>query len=176
MRDALLFASRTAANIRATQTMQDGNHRNALLSFVFALAETSVTIRPTFAIYRAYLILSARYHPGNVGNMLDSETSEEVALQLFRYARRRVRPGTPTLAYLSEWAETIRQLPIYVSRVEVEYRRIRDLTGDSYQAKLAKLQKLKKQKEALKMLDTALHRDIVMGAEPSFRPGHNDTQ
>ena len=99
----------------------DGNHRTALLTFVLSLASSHVLLRPTFCIYRAYLIISARDHPENQENMLFSTGISEVSEELFRYARKRVRPGTPTWGYVEEMAERVRAVVVRASVVEEVY-------------------------------------------------------
>lgn len=110
-----------AVDIRAFQTLRDGNHRSALLSMILSLAEASVVLRPNFPIVRLYTVLSARHHKGNNDNALEPNAIIYVRHRLFQVMRHAVAPGTPTWDYINKCANEIRDLPILLSRVESMY-------------------------------------------------------
>jgi hypothetical protein len=82
----------------------------------------AVILRPTFDIIRAYAILSARHHPRNYDNWLDTDAVTHVRHALFQLLRHNVAPQTADWAYLDARAIEIRNLPIVLSRVEGVYR------------------------------------------------------
>lgn len=162
-----MTAATLAARIRGDQTLLDGNHRTALLSFVMSLAESSVILRPNFSIYRAYIILSARDHPGNVNNLLDSQARTDVARALYQYSRTRVKPGPPDWVYLDIQAERIRHLPVYAAEVEATYRRL-GIRREDYRE--PQMKNRLEQREAWRGLEGRLRADILF-AYPAFHPG-----
>lgn len=109
-----------AIDIRTLQSLWDGNHRTALLSMIISLAEASVVLK--FDMIRAYAILSARHHPDNHDNWLDTDAVTHVRHGLFQLLRHNVAPQTADWAYLDARAIEIRNLPIVLSRVEGLYR------------------------------------------------------
>ncbi|KAJ7048145.1 hypothetical protein C8F01DRAFT_1268467 [Mycena amicta] len=111
-------AASLAIDIRVNQYFLDGNHRTALLAAIFYLAENGIVLTSSFFVYRAYTVISARFHRGNESNTLDS-TARAYALDRFlRYLRRRTVRRAPDPTYLETLAESVRQLPVIVSRVE----------------------------------------------------------
>lgn len=168
MREAIEHAAELAARIRGKQTLLDGNHRTALLSFIMSLAEASVLVRSSFSIFKAYIILSAREHSGNVGNLLNDVALVDVADALFRYARSHVKTGTPDMPYLDEWAEAIRRLPVQISVIETEYRRLHLKTGVFDGGE--EMEDLNQQKNEWKRLDPIVRAHISL-AHPKFQPG-----
>lgn len=136
----------------------DGNHRTALMSFILALAEANVLVRPTFSIYRAYLHLSQRDHPGHRDNTLNDEARLAAQTALAQYARARVRPGTPTTSYLDTCARAIRQLPIENSTVEAAWRVLSDCKLDEAT-----------RGQAYRSLDERTRTSIAQ-AHPKFQP------
>lgn len=130
------------------------------MSFIFALAETSVLLRPEFSLYRAYLAISQRDHSGNKENTLTEEAQLAAQKALTAYARHRVRPGTPDIGYLDEWAKAVRQLPVDISVVEAAYVSLQSMKADP-----------DLQAQAFGILDLATRRRILQ-AHPDFKPGH----
>ncbi|KAK7064719.1 hypothetical protein R3P38DRAFT_3302197 [Favolaschia claudopus] len=111
-------ASALALDIRTNQYFKDGNHRTSILALILYLAEHGIVLTSSFYIYRAYTIVSARFHPGNESNTLDATAHADAQRHLVRYLRRRTVRGVATIDYLQILAETVRQLPITVARVE----------------------------------------------------------
>lgn len=158
--DAIVRASELAARIRGAQALHDGNHRTALLSFLFALAEASVLVKPDFSLYRAYLHLSQRDHPGNKDNTLNAEARQAAQAALTQYSRSRVRPGTPTIAYLDTCARLVRRLPVVIASVEAAFV---TLTSKKYPEG--------SRGNAYRSLDV-LTREYLRQAHPRFSPVH----
>ena len=75
--------------IRGEQKLSDGNHRTALLALALSLASAEIVLLETFDIFRAYMLISARDHPGNKDNSLGPEAQVEVAGDLMRYLEGR---------------------------------------------------------------------------------------
>lgn len=162
--EALRRAADLAARIRGHQTLMDGNHRSGLLCFVLSLAEARVLLRPDFSTYRAYIILSARQHRDNRDNILLGDAMDDTASALFRYARRRVRPGEPDFSYLAEWSETIRQLPLYAGHIEALYRSLSQVTAPAIAEG-----RLQSRKDAWSRLSDQEKRHLKL-AHPTFTP------
>ncbi|KAJ7785727.1 hypothetical protein B0H16DRAFT_1707974 [Mycena metata] len=118
IRTTIDAASTLALDIRTNQYFKDGNHRTCLLALVLFLAEHGVVLTSSFHVYRAYTIVSARFHPGNESNALNAAARVDAHRRLVRYLRRRTIGGVATSEYLETLAETVRQLPIIVSHVE----------------------------------------------------------
>lgn len=135
---------------------------------IISLAECQVLLRPEFSAYVAYIILSAREHPGNIDNSLDDEAQKDPAKTLFQYLRRRVRPGTPDWAYLESWAEEIRRLPIYNTMVEAEYRRLQVRSAVFDGGK--QMENVGQQMREWHALSPEMRRHVAL-AHPKFRPG-----
>ncbi|KAJ7139537.1 hypothetical protein C8R44DRAFT_306519 [Mycena epipterygia] len=118
IRSAIDAASALALEIRASQYFKDGNHRTCLLALALSLAENGVVLTSSFHVYRAYTILSARFHPGNESNTLSAVARGDTHRRIVRYLRQRTVRGVADAEYLATLAETVRQLPIIVSHVE----------------------------------------------------------
>ncbi|KAJ6519284.1 hypothetical protein C8R45DRAFT_1085312 [Mycena sanguinolenta] len=114
-----------ALNIRTSQYFKDGNHRTCLFALALYLAEHGVLLTSSFHMYRAYTIVSARFHPGNESNTLDAAARTHAHQRIVRYLRRRTVRGKASSEYLQLLAETARQLPIVVSHVEEIGTRLR---------------------------------------------------
>lgn len=163
--DALRRAASLATRIRGYQTLRDGNHRSGLLCFVLSLAETHVLLRPEFSIYRAYILLSAREHPKNVDNALFDEAFTDTSAAIFRYARRRVKPGRADFEYLATWSEAIRRLPLRAAHIEAVYGELhRSTMSETSEEKMAA------QRERWARLSDEERRHIKL-AHPTFQPG-----
>jgi hypothetical protein len=76
-------------------------------------------------VYRAYTIVSARFHPGNESNTLNAAAHADAHRRIVKYLRRRTVRGTANSEYLQTFADTVRQLPIIVSHVEEIGARLR---------------------------------------------------
>jgi hypothetical protein len=76
-------------------------------------------------MYRAYTILSARFHPGNESNTLNAVARADAYQRIVKYLRRRTVRGVADPEYLETLADTVRQLPIIVSHVEEVGARLR---------------------------------------------------
>ncbi|KAJ7748482.1 hypothetical protein DFH07DRAFT_562120 [Mycena maculata] len=126
LRSVIDAASNLALDIRTSQYFKDGNHRTSLLALVLFLAEHRVLLTSSFFVYRAYTILSARFHPGNESNTLDAAAQADARRRIIRYLRRRTVPGVADIEYLLMLAETVRQLPIIVSHIEEVGARLRE--------------------------------------------------
>ncbi|KAJ7456444.1 hypothetical protein FB451DRAFT_604337 [Mycena latifolia] len=118
VRSAIDTASALALDIRTSQYFKDGNHRTCLLALALSLAEHGVVLTSSFHMYRAYTILSARFHPGNESNTLNAAARADAHRRIVRYLRRRTVRGVPDSEYVGTLADTVRQLPIMVSHVE----------------------------------------------------------
>lgn len=125
IRSAIDVASALALEIRASQYFKDGNHRTCLLALALSLAEHGVVLTSSFHVYRAYTILSARFHPGNESNTLSAAARADTHRRIVRYLRQRTVRGVADAEYLLTLAETVRQLPIVVSHVEEVGARLR---------------------------------------------------
>ncbi|KAF8213698.1 hypothetical protein K438DRAFT_1804471 [Mycena galopus ATCC 62051] len=125
IRSIIDTASALALDIRTNQHFKDGNHRTCLLALILYLAEHGVLLTSSFHVYRAYTIVSARFHPGNESNTLDTAARADAHRRIVRYLRRRTVQGEATSEYLHTLAETVRQLPIVVSHVEAVGTRLR---------------------------------------------------
>ena len=158
IKQAIDRAAELAARIRGAQTLLDGNHRTALMSFILALAEANVLVRPTFSVYRAYLHISQRDHPGHNDNLLNDEARLAAQTALAQYGRARVRPGTPTLSYLDACAQAVRQLPVENSIVEATWRIVNDWKLDEAS-----------RGHAYRLLDERT-RIRISQAHPNFKP------
>ncbi|KAJ7642293.1 hypothetical protein B0H17DRAFT_1216433 [Mycena rosella] len=118
IRSVINAASTLALDIRTSQYFKDGNHRTGLLALALYLAEQDVVFTSSFHIYRAYTILSARFHPGNESNTLNAAARAHAHERIVRYLRRRTVRGVPDSEYLVALADAVRQLPIIISHVE----------------------------------------------------------
>ncbi|KAF9023984.1 hypothetical protein BDZ89DRAFT_144756 [Hymenopellis radicata] len=118
---AIDVACDLAITVRVEQWFLDGNHRTALACMVFSLAEQGVILSSTFCLYKAYTIISARFHPGNESNSLDEEARQYARSHLVSYLRKRTRINNSTTAlrvYLEHHLHAIRLLPNTVTRIE----------------------------------------------------------
>ncbi|KAJ7601092.1 hypothetical protein C8J56DRAFT_912083 [Mycena floridula] len=104
--------------IRVEQWFKDGNHRTALLALIMSLLEHGVCLTSSFHVYRAYTILSARFHPGNESNYLNRVARTAVERDLFVYLKSRTVPAktrqVDNMEYLRRHALSVRLLPISV--------------------------------------------------------------
>jgi hypothetical protein len=135
------------------------------LCFILTLTESHVLLRPDFSIFRAYIVLSARQHPNNRDNVLFDDAIQDTAAALFRYARRRVKPGVADWEYLAHCSEEVRKLPVYVSHIEATFEYIRKLEEagsreDSLKEQLRRWEEL-----------SELERRHILLAHPGFSPG-----
>ncbi|CAK5280032.1 unnamed protein product [Mycena citricolor] len=89
------------------------------------LAEHGIVLTSSFHVYRAYVIVSARFHPGNESNSLDPAAHADAVSRLVRYLRRRAVRRVPDAGYIDDLAETVRQLPVVISHVEDLAARLR---------------------------------------------------
>ncbi|KAJ6569605.1 hypothetical protein B0H19DRAFT_1373731 [Mycena capillaripes] len=118
IRSVINAASALALDIRTNQYFKDGNHRTCLLALILSLAEHGVVLTSSFYVYRAYTVLSARFHPGNESNTLNAAARVDTHERIVRYLRHRTVHGVANSEYLATLADTVRQLPIIVSHVE----------------------------------------------------------
>lgn len=125
IRSVIDAASDLALDIRVGQYFKDGNHRTCLLALALFLAEYGVVLTSSFHMYRAYTILSARFHPGNESNALNAAARADARDRIVRYLRRRTVRGVTDSEYLLRLADTVRQLPIIISHVEEVGARLR---------------------------------------------------
>lgn len=80
-------------------------------------------LRADFDIFKAYMIISSRDHPGNKDNSLDPDAQREVALDLERYAWGFVEvdaEGARKVKNLAWVVERVRRLPLTVLVSEEE--------------------------------------------------------
>ncbi|KAF7340120.1 hypothetical protein MVEN_01930400 [Mycena venus] len=118
IRSVINAASVLALDIRTNQYFKDGNHRTCLLALILYLAEHGVVLTSSFHVYRAYTIVSARFHPGNESNTINAAARADAHQRIVKYLRRRTVRGVADSEYLRTLADTVRQLPIIVSHVE----------------------------------------------------------
>ena len=97
--------------------------------------------------------------------MLFDDAIQDTSASLFRYARRRVKPGVADWAYLARWSEEIRKLPVYVAHIEATYEYVRKLEErgsleDGLKEQLRRWNELKE-----------VERRHILLAHPGFAPG-----
>ena len=116
-------------------------------------------------MFRAYITVSARQHPNNRDNVLFDDAIQDTSASLFRYARRRVKPGVADWAYLARWSEEIRKLPVYVAHIEATYEYVRKLEerGSLEDGSKEQLRRWNELKE--------VERRHILLAHPGFAPG-----
>jgi len=90
---------------------------------------------------------------------------QDTAASLFRYARRRVKPGVADWEYLARWSEEVRRLPVYVAHIEATYEYVRKL-----QEPESRKDGLKEQLRRWNELKEVERRHILL-AHPAFSPG-----
>lgn len=129
------------------------------------LAESHNVLRPELDLFKAYIILSARQHPNNRDNVLFDDAIVDTASALFRYSRRRVKPGVAEWEYLAYWSEEIRKLPVYVAHIEATYEHVLQLEDG-----VGMEDSLKEQVMRWKKLSEVERRHILL-AHPGFSPG-----
>ncbi|KAJ7151572.1 hypothetical protein C8R46DRAFT_488037 [Mycena filopes] len=125
IRSVIDAATTVALDIRTKQYFKDGNHRTCLLALSLFLSERGVVLTSSFYVYRAYTLVSARFHSGNQSNTLNANARADAHRRLVNYLRRRTVRGVATSKYLETLADTIRELPILVSHVEEVGARLR---------------------------------------------------
>ncbi|KAF9022064.1 hypothetical protein BDZ89DRAFT_1070997 [Hymenopellis radicata] len=135
VKHAIDVACDLAITVRVEQWFLDGNHRTALACMVFSLAEQGVVLSSTFCPYKAYTIISARFHPGNESNRLDEEARQYARSRLVSYLRKRTRipinnSTTALRVYLECHLHAIRLLPNTVTRIEDLGRELELLAGE----------------------------------------------
>lgn len=134
-------------------------------------------LRPDFSIYRAYIVLSAREHPNNRDNVLVDDAFTDTAAALFRYARRRVRPGDPDFTYLAQWSEKIRRLPLHNAHIEAIYRELhRGTMTETGEAKIrARMERWARLTEEEKRHVKLAHPTFTPGSYPGTRKWQSGT-
>nr|GAT46065.1 predicted protein [Mycena chlorophos] len=126
-------AASIALDIRTNQYFRDGNHRTALLTAILYLSLHSIVLTSKFRIYRAYTIISARFHPGNESNTLSPATRTFAQQQFVKYLRRRTARRVVEPEYLTTMADAVRKLPVTVARVEAMAVKLRQDRESSLQ-------------------------------------------
>jgi hypothetical protein len=137
---------------------------------VVSLAESHVLLRPDFPLYRAYIVLSARQHPGNRDNLLLDDAIHDTANALFHFARRHVKPGVADWSYMDHWSQQIRCLPVYAAHVEATYSHLLEMADEE-----SKLEGSRKQLRRWKELSEEERRHVKL-AHPEFHPGVHKTK
>jgi hypothetical protein len=135
------------------------------MTFILTLVESHILLRPDFSLYRAYITLSARQHPNNRDNVLFDDAIEDTAAALFKYARRRVKPGVADWEYLARWSEEVRKLPVHVAHIEAAYEYVRRLQDQG-----SREDSLKEQLRRWGELSDEEQRHVML-AHPGFSPG-----